>query len=674
MSLLHIGTELRRFGRGKLPPIALSVVMLLPLLFGGLFVWSYWDPIGHLNKLPVALVNSDKGAMIKGKHTVAGDQIVDKLIESKAVDFYQVTPDDAREGIANGTYYFAIELPTDFSEAVASANTPTPHQATLNAVFNNTNGLLGTALGNQVVTRVLATINENLGSQMVNQLLVGFGTIDQGLHKAGDGAAKLKEGSGKARDASGKLADGSKQLGDNLKTAKDGAAELDQGAQRLATNLGTADDAASQLADGLTKLTDATDKLGAGAGQISNGVNQVVGPAQTLAQTQQQLLTLLINLSGQVRGLNLPQTNQFADQIDATITTIQTNGIPATPNPDGTDPLSQLTKLANGASELHRQLTDPNADYRAGINKAADGAGQLSEGLHKLADGSQRLVLGTKKLADGTSKLAEGSEQLTSGARQLADGLVTLDDGMGELSLKLNESAQKVPAFADGAAKNFSTPVAENTPKDSLGIFGMGLTPMFISIGLFLGATVTFMLLHPRNRRAIDSGAIPLRAVLAAYLPAAIVGITQATIMFLVQRFALGLHAINELGLWASMCLIAVTFITITQGLNNIFGVTVGRVLCLALMTLQIVSSGGLYPPETQPAPLRWFHTIDPMTYSVNLLRRMIFGTEALYDHRAPQALLALIIIFTLFLTASILSAYRDRRWQMKDFRPEVSL
>jgi yhgE/pip C-terminal domain len=144
--------------------------------------------------------------------------------------------------------------------------------------------------------------------------------------------------------------------------------------------------------------------------------------------------------------------------------------------------------------------------------------------------------------------------------------------------------------------------------------------------------------------------------------------------MFLVQRFALGLHAINELGLWASMCLIAVTFITITQGLNNIFGVTVGRVLCLALMTLQIVSSGGLYPPETQPAPLRWFHTIDPMTYSVNLLRRMIFGTEALYDHRAPQALLALIIIFTLFLTASILSAYRDRRWQMKDFRPEVSL
>lgn len=674
MSLFHIGTELRRFGRGKLPPIALSVIILLPLLFGGLFVWSYWDPIGRLNHLPVALVNSDKGAKINSKHTVAGDQIVDKLMASKAVDFHEVTADDAKEGIANGTYYFAIELPADFSQSVASANTDTPHQATLNAIFNNTNGLIATTLGNQVVTRVLATVNENLGGQMVNQLLVGFGTIDQGLHKAGDGANQLKDGTKKARDGANQLKDGSKKLNDNLTTAKDGAAEVNQGAQTLADNLGTADTAATQLADGLTQLNAATDKLGAGAGQISDGVNKVVGPAQNLAQTQQQLLTILVNLATQLRTVNLPQTNQFAEQVDGMIATLNATGLSTTPNADGTDPLSQLNKLAGGAQELQRQLSDPNAEYRGGLNKATAGANQLSEGLHKLNDGSQRLVIGTQKLADGTSQLAQGSQQLTVGATQLADGIVKLDDGTGELALKLNENAQKIPEFADGASKNFTTPVAQQTPKDTLGLFGLGLAPMFISIGLFLGATITFMLLRPKERRAIDSGAIPLRGVLASYLPAALVGITQATIMFLLQRFALGLHAVNELGLWASMCLIAATFIAITQGLNNIFGITVGRVLCIALMTLQIVSSGGLYPPETQPAPLRWFHTYDPMTYSVNLLRHMIFGTEAQFDHRAAQALLALLIVFILFFTASVLAARRDRQWRMKDFRPEVSL
>ena len=61
MSGLHIGTDFRKFLHGKLPPLALTAIILLPLLFGGLFVWSYWDPLGNLYKLPVALVNSDEG-------------------------------------------------------------------------------------------------------------------------------------------------------------------------------------------------------------------------------------------------------------------------------------------------------------------------------------------------------------------------------------------------------------------------------------------------------------------------------------------------------------------------------------------------------------------------------------------------------------------------------------
>ena len=79
MSGLHIGTDFRKFLNGKLPPLALIAIMLLPLLFGGLFVWSYWDPLGNLYKLPVALVNSDEGEN--------GDQVVDELLEQRPLDF-----------------------------------------------------------------------------------------------------------------------------------------------------------------------------------------------------------------------------------------------------------------------------------------------------------------------------------------------------------------------------------------------------------------------------------------------------------------------------------------------------------------------------------------------------------------------------------------------------------
>lgn len=638
MNLFHIGTEFRRFGHGKLPPLAIVVIVLMPLLFGGLFVWSYWDPIGRLNKLPVAVVNSDQGAKKDGKDIKAGDQIVENLINNPAAKFIEVDPETAKEGIANGTYYFAIELPSDFSEAAISAGTDKPHQAKLNAVYNNANGFLATTVGNQVVARVLASVNERLGAQVANQLLVGFNTIGSGLHAAGDGAHKL--------------ADGAKQLHNGIGTAKDGADALSSGLQRLNT---------------------ATDTLGDGAGQVSAGVDKLVGVARQASSAQDQLTIPLVNLSAQLRTTGIPQAIDLANSADAIIASISTQGIGG-----NSEIIGQLNKLSQGAAEVHRQLSDPAAPYRSGVNQATDGAQKLSTGLHKLSDGSEQLVVGTQTLADGTSRLSEGSQQLTVGAAQLSSGLVKLSEGSGELALKLNQSADKVPSFGektiDDAARNVSTPVKQEVTKDTMSLFGVGLSPMFIALGLFMGGTVTFMLMRPLQRRAIETGVAPFRAVLASYLPAVIVGCSQATVMFFVQRYAIGLDAHNEIGLWAAMCVSSMTFMAITQGLNAVFGSTVGRVLCIAFMSLQIVSSGGLYPPETQPAPLRWFHTYDPMTYSVNLLRQMIYDTDMTLDHRALQSLLVLFFIAALFLTFSTFAALRERQMKMKDLHPEVSV
>ena len=59
--------ELKRFGRGRLPRAALVALLLLPLLYGALYLWSFWDPYSRLDKIPVALVNDDKGATAAGK-------------------------------------------------------------------------------------------------------------------------------------------------------------------------------------------------------------------------------------------------------------------------------------------------------------------------------------------------------------------------------------------------------------------------------------------------------------------------------------------------------------------------------------------------------------------------------------------------------------------------------
>lgn len=673
MNLFHIGSEFKRFFRGKLGPLALLVIILLPLLFGGLLVWSYWDPVGRINRLPVALVNSDTGAELDGERVNVGDQIVENLLANDQITLTEVSPEEATQGIEDGTYYFGIEFPEDFSEAATSVSSDNPHQATLNAVYNNNNGFLAQVLGNNVVMVVLNTINTELGSQVADRLLVGFNTLGEGMRQAGDGAQQLNDGAQRAKDGGTELASGASQLNDGLKAADDGAQQLASGAQQLDQGLATASNGADQLARGLGQLNDATDTLGNGAGQVSEGVNRIVDLANSASQAQENLLIPLVNLSAQLRSTGVPQALSLAEETDKLITQLRTQGVGSE-----SEIIGQLNQLKDGAAEIHRQLVDPAADYRAGVNRATDASAQLATGLHTLKDGSQKLVVGARTLASGTSKLSAGSTQLTVGANQLADGLVQLDAGSGELALKINEGAMQVPQFGDDirsdAARSVSTPVMQVNPKHTMSLFGEGLSPMFISIGLFIGATVTFMVMRPLHKRAIDSGMSSFRVAVVSYLPPMLVGLAQATIMFLVQKQFIGLEAAHEWGLWAGMCIISMSFMALVQGINSALGATVGRVICLGLMSLQMVSSGGLYPPETQPAPLRFFHNYDPMTYSVNLIRHAIVGVDNAADPRAMQAIAVLACVAVVFFAITVLAARKERQMSVKDLHPEISV
>ena len=72
MLSLTSGTELRRFRRGRLPRLAVAAMLLVPLLYGALYLWAFWDPTGHLDAMPVALVNADTGADRAGTRVTAG--------------------------------------------------------------------------------------------------------------------------------------------------------------------------------------------------------------------------------------------------------------------------------------------------------------------------------------------------------------------------------------------------------------------------------------------------------------------------------------------------------------------------------------------------------------------------------------------------------------------------
>ncbi|MFD4791552.1 YhgE/Pip family protein [Streptomyces sp. NPDC058459] len=82
--------ELRRFGGGRLPRAALVALLVPPLLYGALYLWSFWDPYGRLDRVPVALVDEVQGVTAGGRKITAGADIVRGLRERRTFEWHEV--------------------------------------------------------------------------------------------------------------------------------------------------------------------------------------------------------------------------------------------------------------------------------------------------------------------------------------------------------------------------------------------------------------------------------------------------------------------------------------------------------------------------------------------------------------------------------------------------------
>ncbi|EGD55027.1 YhgE/Pip family protein [Gordonia neofelifaecis] len=620
------GSDFKRYYRGRMPRLALAVIILMPLMYGALYLWAFWNPFNAVNKIPVAVVNLDTGAEVAGQQLHAGDQVVQGLVDSKQLDLKVVSEDEAVKGVNDGKYYFSITLPADFSAKVASPTSQKPESAELIFTYNDANNYLATIMGQDAAQQVIIQVASQIGSQ----------TFDIVLNDAGSMVGKLTE-----------AANGANELSAGLVAAHDGSAQLSSALDELNSAIIKATDPLLQLSESPGRGMSAAE-LSATADRMSKtaaGLSTISGTAATTESNAAQALSGVMN---QLKAHPDPAVRAAGQALER----IRGQLIAPAAEPD-LPSSAELQQLSTDTAAISRELADPNSPVRMAMTLLEPGV------MH-----------------DDIMKVRDGSAELSSGSDQLTAGLVELSSGAKELASGLNEGVKAIPSWTDAQkrelADTLGQPVklTENTEHEAA-TFGTGFAPFFFSLALFVGCIIAWMLFTPIQARPVAQGLNPLRVVLASYAPTFAVGFLQAAILYLVVVFAIGMRPAYSWGTFGFMLLTVAMFSAMIQMFNALFGPAVGRVVTLAFLMVQLTSAGGIYPVPTTTLPFQYIHWVDPMTYTVNGLRQLTLGG---IDHRLWVAIIVVAGLTLAFLAISTWAARRNRQYTMDRLYPPVEV
>jgi putative membrane protein len=639
--LARIGYERAGFRRRTMTVFSLVAVIILPLIIGGSFAWSYGRRLDRVDTVPVAVVNLDEVATItidsKSQAVAAGRLLAGWLTRpdqpSKTnLDWTLTDAGSASAGLHDGTYDAVLTIPKDFSAAVTSTSSNSPRQAVLSLASNDATSTLVSRISQEVVSRSAARLGRVFTKGYLDHVLIGFTDSASGARSAADGAQKLADGTTS-------LASGLVKLSGGAKTLASGSSSLSSGTQTLASGAGSLAGGARALAGGAQKLAGGASTAAGGAKKLAAGLRMLHDQTRTLPKDTASLAS------------GASQVSTGVSALDAGLT-----GLAATCAQSGASPTycgnvaglaAVAGQVAPGAALTAGGLQKLSAGMPlivSGISASSTGAGKLAGGMKaldtgttKLATGAKTLASGATQLSGGAAKLASGTAQLSSGASQVAGGTTSAARGAGKLATGttkladgLSTGAGKVPTYTAAERKalveQVTTPVTTQAIRQNKIADGAAVAiGLALPLVLWLGAFAAFLVLPSIPRRVELSTVSGWRATLHGWWPAAALGGLQALLMGLAIPL-LHLHPVHPWLLGGVAILSAGVFTALNQALTAALG-GLGRIISIIWLGVQGAALGGLIPTQTVPGPLRAFNTGSPVQLLSDLMNTATLGT-----------------------------------------------
>lgn len=654
--------------------VVLVAVLLIPFMYSFFYLKAYWNPYGkgNIDNLPVAVVNNDKGDK--------GDELIDSIKDSKKLKLSVISSSKANEGLNNGKYYAIINIPESFTEDMESASSTNKHHATITYSPNQKSNYLSSQIINTVVLTVEKNLDNAVNSKIVENLSDTVESVPSQLDTISSGFGKLEEGTNKLADGSNTLNSGTKELANGTSQIK---STLSSSINSLSSEL--TDKEKQQILATIASSKDLSDENIANAALAGLQSNQQYMALKTKydnGMSQYNFGVAKYQAGIEKYNANLTDYNAGVEKYNATLAlyNLTDETVTACIN-NSSEQCTAIKQIVDSKVALNTskaaldQAKDTLDNLKTTLDQSKTNLDTLKTVIDSLEETAKQTAIATAKKVSQQVAISTASsvkenatlatkqslntllsyiDKIDSGATKLSDGSTTLNNGLTTLNNSVKSSKQELDNKISSTKKDVKKvetladyskePIKAKTKEiNKVASYGTAFAPLFISIALWVGSLMLFIVLFfDKEQRfgllGIDSKK-HVKRCLAYHGLATASGIVLGVLLQLLLDFDIT----NVFLYYISIILVSNCFLAIIEFLIENFG-DIGKFIALIILVLQLGASGGTFPIETVTKGFRFLNPMLPMTYTIKLLKEPLISIES--------SLLTknFIIVFTIFI------------------------
>lgn len=651
---------------------------IIPLLFTTFNVLASWDPFANTKQLKIAVASEDEGHQsdLASLKLNLGDEVLSQLSRNDEINWVLTNSDDAIEGTKSGEYYAGIVLPKDFSANLLTFYVEGTEPSKLNLYTNEKKNALSTTITQRSATGVIEKIDESFTRVVSNVGLGVISSLDQYLDE-GETQAALNNVHHRVNTVQSRLdaASGTVMALSNL---VDSTIPLTRAANNILNEAGnqasstTNDNGESPIDILKSTLDESTGSLDASLAAttqsyevLSSQIEELLNSASaTAAQTAQTFRTAADRVGQQTAAfqgvkdsiqkeadkVNLPapvaagykavmgqldasiaQSNALHDSLTSTANNIENGG-------KSQDSKQQTqAAIASAKQAVENARNSYNSNLKPHLADLGDSVGTVANDV----DAVKRDIAGVRNTISNDNDALVRARDMTAG---LSGTLQQQAARFGELSQKINEIrdggdlSQLADLIGDDPellASRIASPVnVDRQPIYEVAAFGVGMTPFYLTLSLWVGALLACVLVHTNAERKYLKKNENLdkkdhftrnQVFLGRFITFGLIGIAQSTLVVLSLIFFVEIEPEHPFMMLFASWIITLVFMLIIYSLVITFD-SAGKALAVLLLVIQVSGSGGAYPLPLLP---EWFQNVSPWlpaTYGIDAFRSAIAG------------------------------------------------